>query len=144
MNFSYVVSAYPAGWFSDRTGRLGLLVVGMAMIIGADAILAIGVNLSAMFAGIALWGLHMGFTQGIFAALVADTAPAELRGSGFGVFNFVSGVIAIFSSLLAGALWGWYGPAVTFVVGGVFSAAALAGLVFWWLRFRRNKREVDR
>jgi len=141
MNLTYVASAYPAGWLSDRAGRMGLLMLGLGVIIAADAVLAISRTLSMVFVGIALWGLHMGLTQGLFAALVADTAPTDLRGSGFGVFNFVSGVFAIFSSLLAGALWMWHGPTVTFFTGAAFSAVALAGLIWWWLRYPRTKRE---
>lgn len=138
MNVTYVLSAYPAGWLSDRVGRIGLLVLGLFVIMGADILLATAASLSAIFLGIALWGLHLGLTQGLFAALIADTAPADLRGSGFGVFNFVSGIIAVFSSVLAGALWKWHGPAVTFYSGAVFSAFALAGLIWWWRHLQNN------
>jgi MFS family permease len=131
MNLTYVISAYPAGWLSDRTGRIGLLMVGLAVIIAADLMLAMGDRLMVILLGVAFWGLHMGLTQGVFAALVADTAPANLRGSAFGIFNFVSGVIAIFASLLAGALWQWQGPAVTFLSGALFSTNALVALIWW-------------
>ena len=134
MNLMYVISAYPAGWLSDRTGRIGLLMVGLVTILAADLVLVAGSNLNVILLGIALWGLHMGLTQGLFAALVADTAPADLRGSAFGVFNFVSGVVAVFSSLLAGGLWEWRGPEVTFGAGAAFSVLALAALL--WYRFR--------
>jgi MFS family permease len=138
MNVTYVISVYPAGWLSDRTGRIGLLMLGLAILIAADVVLAFGVSLGMIFAGIGLWGLHMGLTQGIFAALVADTAPDELRGSGFGVFNFVSGIVAVFASVLAGALWKWYGPPATFFVGAAFSVLALVLLLGWWLRHPRK------
>lgn len=134
LNFTYVISAYPAGWLSDRVGRMGLLVLGLAVLIVADALLATSENRTNVLVGVALWGLHMGLTQGLFSALVADTAPAELRGSAFGVFNFVSGVAAVFSSVLAGALWKYSGPAATFLTGAGFSTLALAGLIVAWLR----------
>jgi MFS family permease len=137
MNLTYVISAYPAGWLSDRTGRIGLLMVGLATIIAADLVLVAGSSLNVTLLGVALWGLHMGLTQGIFAALVADIAPADLRGSAFGVFNFVSGVVAVFSSLLAGWLWEWRGPEFTFGAGAVFAVLALAALL--WYRFRYPK-----
>jgi MFS family permease len=137
MNLMYVISAYPAGWLSDRTGRIGLLMVGLVTILAADLVLSAGSSLNVILLGIALWGLHMGLTQGLFAALVADTAPPNLRGSAFGVFNFVSGVVAIFSSLLAGMLWEWRGPEVTFAAGAAFSVLALAALM--WYRFRHPK-----
>jgi MFS family permease len=84
--------------------------------------------------GVAIWGLHMGLTQGLFAALVADAAPAELRGSAFGLFNFISGLMALVASLLAGGLWQWGGPASTFYAGAIFSAVALAGVAGWGWR----------
>jgi hypothetical protein len=118
-------------------------MLGLLVLIAADVVLATSRTVGMIFLGIALWGLHMGLTQGLFAALVADTAPADLRGSGFGVFNFVSGVFAIFSSLLAGALWMWHGPAITFFTGAAFSAVALAGLICWWLRYSQPKREFS-
>jgi MFS family permease len=137
MNLTYVVSAYPAGRLSDRVGRVGLLVVGLAILIVADFVLAIGQNLTMILIGTAMWGLHMGLTQGLLGALVADTAPANLRGSAFGVFNFVSGIIAIPASLLAGVLWQWRGPAPTFFVGAFFSTVALTGLLWWRWRLAK-------
>jgi MFS family permease len=128
MNITYVVSAYPVGWVSDRVGRMGLLVLGLVVLIAADVLLATTQSLNVVLVGIGLWGLHLGLTQGVFSALVADTAPNELRGSAFGVFNFVSGVVAIFSSVLAGVLWKWGGHSTTFFSGAAFSALALIGL----------------
>jgi MFS family permease len=133
MNLVYVVSAYPAGWLSDRVGRMALLMLGLAVLAVADALLATTQHLNIVFVGIALWGLHLGITQGLFSALVADTAPADLRGSAFGVFNFVSGVVAVASSLLAGALWKYSGPSTTFFTGAAFSTLALAGLIAAWV-----------
>jgi MFS family permease len=131
MNFTYVLSAYPAGWFSDRAGRAGLLMAGLAILFGAQLLLAAGSSLTVIMLGVALWGLHMGLTQGLFAALVADSAPASLRGSAFGVFNFICGVFAIFASLIAGSLWKWGGPAFTFGAGAAFSTVTLVGLLWW-------------
>jgi MFS family permease len=142
MNLTYVVSAYPAGWLSDRAGRVGLLTLGMVVLLAADFVLGIATSLTPLFVAIALWGFHMGLTQGLFAALVADTAPAELRGSAFGVFNFVSGVVAVFSSLLAGALWKWHGPRLTFYSGAAFSLVALAGLTWMWRHARPTSAET--
>lgn len=130
MNVTYVVSAYPAGKLSDRIGRLHLLIAGLAILIAADVFLMLASNLTLVFVGIALWGLHLGLTQGLLAALVADTAPTDLRGTAFGVFYFVGGIAAIAASLLAGLLWKWSGPPATFAAGAVFAGVALAGL--WW------------
>jgi MFS family permease len=134
MNFTYVATAYPAGWLSDRVDRIWLMMVGSVVLIVADALLATATNMNFVFVGIALWGLHMGLTQGLFAALVADTAPDDLRGSAFGLFNFVSGVVAVGSSVLAGALWKFSGPSTTFFTGAAFSGLALLGLIAAWVR----------
>jgi MFS family permease len=131
MNLTYVVSAYPVGKLSDRIGRVGLLAWGLVILIVADVILALSAQLTVTLIGIAIWGLHLGLTQGLLSALVADTAPAPLRGSAFGLFNLVSGVAALVASLVAGILWSWAGAAATFYTGAGFTAAALAGLIFW-------------
>ncbi|GAB4135237.1 MFS transporter [Thermopirellula anaerolimosa] len=128
MNLTYSVSAYPAGRLSDSWGRTRLLTTGLIVLIGADLVLAADLPIAMILVGIALWGLHMGLTQGLLAALVADSVPDSLRGSGFGVFYFVSGVTALAASLLAGALWKWVGPAGTFLASAVFSAIAIIGL----------------
>jgi MFS family permease len=131
MNATYVLSAYPAGRVSDRIDRVWLLVAGLVVLIVADVALALGQNVATVLIGVAIWGLHMGLTQGVFAALVADNAPAELRGSAFGIFNFLSGLVALVSSVLAGLLWQVYSPAATFLAGTVFAAAALTALLGW-------------
>lgn len=139
MNVTYVASAFPAGRLSDRIGRIGLLAAGLAVLIVSDLVLAMSQRLALTMLGIGLWGLHMGLTQGLLAAMVADTAPEALRGSAFGVFHFVGGIATLLASLLAGALWQWYGPSLTFVAGAVFSAVALAGLLWWRVRYARTE-----
>lgn len=131
MNLTYFASAYPSGWLSDRVGRIRLLATGLVVLILSDVVLAVGQHIAVIVFGIALWGLHMGLTQGLLATLVADTAPEALRGSAFGAFHFVGGVAALLASVLAGALWQWCGPSFTFVVGAMFSAVTLAGLLWW-------------
>jgi MFS family permease len=128
MNVVYALSAWPAGVLSDRLGRFGVLACGFAMLIAADLVLAFGGNVLALGVGVSLWGLHMGLTQGILASLIADTAPVDLRGTGFGMFNLVTGVAMLGASVVAGALWDMIGPQGTFVAGAVFSALALGAL----------------
>jgi MFS family permease len=128
MNIVYTLSAWPAGALSDRIGRYGLLTIGFALLILADLVLALGNSVSTVMIGVALWGLHMGLTQGLLAALIADTAPAELRGTGFGIFNLVSGIATLAASVIAGALWDVIGPAGTFLAGALFTVIALAAL----------------
>jgi MFS family permease len=125
MSIFYTFSAYPAGWLSDRMSRTKLLCVGMGLLVLADLVLAQSSSVIAMMLGVALWGLHMGFSQGILASLVADTAPGKLKGTAFGIFNLVSGVCMLIASVLAGGLWQSFGSGSTFFVGAVFAATAL-------------------
>jgi MFS family permease len=129
MNVVYAASAYPVGWLSDRVGRNGLLLSGLAVLVAADLVLAAAATLWQVMAGVALWGLHLGMTQGLFAAVVADKAPAELRGTAFGAYNLVSGAALLLASVIAGALWTALGAAATFHCGAAFSASALCALV---------------
>ena len=130
MNTVYAIAAYPAGALSDRLGRGGLLALGFLCLIVADLILAFGATVTLIMVGIVFWGLHMGLTQGLFASLVADTAPEELRGTAFGVFNFAGGIAMLVASVVAGALWDAYGPTSTFLAGAGITAVALIGLAF--------------
>jgi MFS family permease len=128
MNVVYAASAYPAGALSDRMGRRGVFLAGILLLIAADAVLAAASSLSLAAVGVALWGLHMGFTQGLIAALVADTAPADLRGTGFGALNLVTGLAALAASLVAGELWDRVGPSATFTGGAIFAMVSLGGV----------------
>src|SRR5712691_5374386 len=123
MNLAYTAIAYPAGFAADKGYRNHLLVWGLIAVIASFA------SLAALFAGVVLWGAHLGLTQGLLSALVADTAPAPLRGTAFGVFHLVSGVALLAASVLAGWLWSEHGAAATFYAGAAFAATALAGLV---------------
>lgn len=128
MNVVYALSAYPAGVLSDRFNRLTMLMIGFVLLIAADAALAFSGGLAGVTVGVVLWGLHMGFTQGLLVTLVADTAPPELRGTAYGVFNLLGGLAALVASVLAGALWDSFGPKATFLAGAGFTALALLGL----------------
>ena len=129
MNIIYALSSYPAGSLSDRIGRNGILLVGIAMLIVADLTLAFAATIPAVLLGVVFWGLHMGLTQGLLATLVADTAPERLRGTAFGIFNLASGVAMLIASVIAGGLWDAYGPRFTFLAGAGFTAIALIGLI---------------
>ena len=129
MNVVYAVCAAPAGALSDRFGRRGLLGLGMVVLMVADGALALWPGLVDVLVGVALWGLHLGLTQGLLSALVADAAPAEARGTAFGMFNLLTGLALLAASTLAGVVWDLAGPAVTFEVGGGFALVALVGLV---------------
>jgi MFS family permease len=129
MNVAYAASAYPVGVLSDRLGRRALLGLGLGLLIAADLVLALSSGVVGLGFGAILWGLHMGFTQGIFAALVADTAPTTLRGTAFGIFNLVTGVALFFASLIAGLMWQEIGPAATFLASAAIAGATLAALM---------------
>ncbi len=127
MNLAYTASAYPVGRLSDRRGRHGLLAAGALVLVVADLVLAAATSLGTALIGAAIWGLHMGLTQGLLAAMVADAAPAERRGTAFGVYSAATGVALIAASVIAGSLWENVGPAATFYAGAALAALALAG-----------------
>src|SRR3954453_14458333 len=129
MNVVYAVAAYPAGVISDRISRTAVLAGGILLLIAADTALALLPAIGGGALGVVLWGLHMGLTQGLLAALVADTAPAELRGTAYGFFNLLGGLAMLAASIIAGALWDITGPQGTFLAGAGFALAALAGLL---------------
>ena len=128
MNFVYALAAYPAGALSDRYNRLTVLMIGFVLLIAADLVLAFSTGLAGVAAGVALWGLHMGVTQGLLSTLVADTAPAELRGTAYGMFNLLGGIALLIASVVAGALWDGLGAQATFLAGAGLTALALVGL----------------
>jgi MFS family permease len=140
MNVAYAGCAYPAGWLSDRANRWWVVGAGAALLIGADLVLAASTKVGTALVGIVLWGLHMGFTQGLFAALVADAAPAEQRGTAFGVFNLVSGIALLAASALAGVVWDRAGAAATFVTGaGLTAFAVLVAVVLGAMGLLRRR-----
>lgn len=128
MSFAYAISAYPAGILADHMDRRWIFVAGVLALIIADLTLAFAGDIGVVMIGVTLWGLHMGLTQGLFATLIADVSPAEVRGSAFGIFNFVSGLILFFASLLAGFLWEQVGPSATFLAGAGFATFTLLSL----------------
>jgi len=129
MNVVYAAVAAPAGSLSDRIGVKGLLAASLAVLIAADIALAFFGSIAGVMIGVALWGLHMGLSQGLLSALVADAAPARLRGTAFGIFNLVTGVAMLAASGLAGVLWSYVGPQATFLAGGGFAVVALLGFM---------------
>lgn len=125
MNIVYALGAYPAGIWSDRVPAHWLFGWGLVALIAADLSLGLLPGLGGAFLGIALWGVHMALTQGLLAKLVADHAPADLRGSAFGAFNLLTGVAMLFASVIAGMVWDRFGADVTFLVGAGFAVVAL-------------------
>ena len=124
----YALTAYPFGKLSDRVSHRLMLAAGLAVLAVADLVIAGTQGWTGLLAGVVLWGVHMGLTQGLLAAMVADTAPDDLRGTAFGFFNLVSGVALLVASAIAGLLWDSLGPAWTFYAGAGFSLVALIGL----------------
>jgi MFS family permease len=140
MSVVYAAVAYPAGAAADRGHGPKLLSAGLVALIASDLVLANAGAGATVFAGAALWGLHMGLTQGLLAALVAAAAPADLRGTAFGVFNLICGIALLVASMLAGWLWQAFGPQLTFYAGAAFTLVAWIGL----LRHGRGATELRR
>lgn len=136
MNVVYALFAYPAGAAADRLSTRTLLLLGLVVLIAADVVLALAASAGIAFLGAALWGLHMALTQGLLAKLVADTAPAELRGTAFGIFNLVSGGALLLASVIAGLLWSVFGASATFIAGASFAALAAMGLLLYRPKIR--------
>ncbi|MFT0533359.1 MFS transporter [Castellaniella hirudinis] len=128
MGIAFSLSAYPAGALSDRVNRLAVLAIGLGLLLMADLVLAFVPGLAGLTLGVVLWGLHLGFTQGVFSALIADSGPAELRGTAFGVFHLLTGLALLLASIIAGALWDAWGYRGTFLCGAMFAALTLLGL----------------
>ncbi|HUL92694.1 MAG TPA: MFS transporter [Burkholderiales bacterium] len=140
MNVVYAAIAYPAGVAADRFSARTLLVFGLGMLVAADIVLAAAASPLPVFAGAALWGVHMGLTQGLLSKLVADNAPAELVGTAFGLFNLVSGGALLLASVIAGVLWSRFGAPATFMAGAAFAALAAIGIAFAAYRARAGRR----
>jgi MFS family permease len=128
MNLVYAACAYPFGKLSDTMNHSALLAAGLVVLIASDLVLASASSWVGLGVGVALWGVHMGMTQGLLAAMVADTAPEDLRGTAYGFFNLLSGLALLASSVIAGVLWDKMGSAFTFYAGAGFAALTLFGM----------------
>ena len=136
MNLVYAAAAYPFGKLADKTSHTTLLAWGLVVLIVADMLLAWGMHWS-VWLGIISWGLHLAMTQGLLAAMIADTSPSDLRGTAYGFFNLASGIAMLVASALAGLLWDTLGAAFTFVAGAAFSTIALLAVAL-----RNNRQEM--
>ena len=137
MNVIYAVSAYPFGKLSDRMDHNKLLALGLAVLIAADLVLASDNHWTTVLPGVALWGMHMGITQGLLARMVADVTPADMRGTAYGFFNLTSGLAMLIASLLAGLIWDRMGASFTFYAGAIF--CLVAALALTWRHFMARR-----
>jgi MFS family permease len=140
MSVVYALAAYPAGVLSDRMERRFILMIGTGALVLADVILAYAANIWGVMIGIGFWGLHLGLSQGLLTTLVADTTPEEIRGTAFGLFNFISGFVLLAASALAGYLWEVGGPKATFLAGAVFTSLAFAGMLVVYAKRQKTVR----
>ncbi|ACI54468.1 major facilitator superfamily MFS_1 [Rhizobium leguminosarum bv. trifolii WSM2304] len=129
MSLAYSLSAYPAGMLSDKMDRFTILAIGLVLLVCADLTLAFAQSVIGAGLGVLLWGLHMGFTQGLLTKVIADTSPAELRGTAFGMFNLITGLALLLASVIAGTLWDLAGPRGTFLAGAGFAMLTMIGLL---------------
>lgn len=137
MALTYTIFAYPIGKLSDKVKREYMLIVGLIILILADFTLANAKSYIAVLIGTAIWGIHMGFTQGVLATLIADYSPKEYNGTAFGIFNFVSGISMLIASIIAGVVWQEFGSYMTFYAGGVFALASLI-MVYINIKMKNN------
>jgi MFS family permease len=127
-NLAYVALAYAAGALSDRLSPRAILMAGMAVLIAGNLVLGETGSFAGLALGTALWGAHMALTQGIFARMIADSAPEQLRATSFGAFYFATGIAALLASLGAGWLWDREGASAVFLTSAGVAAVALAML----------------
>ncbi|MDD4163226.1 MAG: MFS transporter [Methanothrix sp.] len=125
-NLVYAVLAMPIGIWSDRVGRKKVLAMGYALFALTALGFAFVSNLAGLIILFALYGLVYALVDGSERAYVSDLSPGSLRGSSLGIYYGATGVAAILSSLVAGALWTWWGVQATFICGS--GAAALAAV----------------
>lgn len=125
MNLLYSLSAYPFGKLADRMSHSYLLQLGLVVLIAADIVLALSTSWAGVLVGVALWGIHMGMTQGLLAAMIADSSPPDLRGTAYGIFSLVSGVALLLASTGAGLLWHIWGSESTFIAGAIICLVTL-------------------
>lgn len=140
MNLVYAATAYPFGRLADRMNHSRLLALGLVVLVAADLVLARNGHWITVLIGVMLWGIHMGMTQGLLAAMVADTAPADLRGTAYGFFNLVSGIAMLLASVWAGWLWDRFGAATAFYSGAAYCGVALLGL--GWRNVRKSESSL--
>lgn len=135
MSLAFTLTAYPVGWWADRVSRRALLLTGVALLIVADLVFALVPGRVGAAVGVLLWGVHLGFTQGLLSAMLSDVAPKALRGTAFGVFHLLGGIALLVASLAAGALWQWQGATTMFLV-----AAGVALLALLFLAAKRDRK----
>jgi MFS family permease len=125
MSIVYAIAAYPAGILSDRTKRSNILVIGIGFLMAADLVLGYASNLWMLALGVSLWGLHMGFSQGLLASMISDISPEPLRATAYGVYSFCTGIAMLLSSIIAGIIWDGFGSSATFFSGAALASASM-------------------
>lgn len=136
MNIAFASSSFPAGALSDVIGRQAILSSSILLLFMAEIILGFSSTIWMTMIGVIIWGLHMGLSQGLLAAMVADSTPEHLRGFAYGIFYFVCGIATLFSSIIAGMIGDRWGIPFLFYFASVFSTIAILALLY--LIFRRE------
>jgi MFS family permease len=125
MHAVYGLAAYPVGRLSDRIGTTGLLLWSLTFLVGAHLVLAFASTVWVFILGTVLWGLHMGFSQGLLGAMMAGATPDGLKGSAFGTFNLMTGVVVLVGNTAAGWVWQSFGSEMPFLLGAGLSLLAM-------------------
>lgn len=139
MSFAFTLTAYPVGWWADRVSRRALLATGVALLVVADLVFAFVPGRMGAVVGVLLWGVHLGFTQGLMATMLSDAAPKALRGTAFGVFHLLGGIALLIASLAAGAIWQWQGASTMFIVAAMVATLAAAAARWMPGRFGQDR-----
>jgi len=131
MNVAYAIVAVPFGHLADKIGFFIPIVCGFLILVLSNIILALTNGIEWMFAGIIFWGIHLGMTQGLLLAIVAQLSPLELRGTSFGLLHAITGAALFVASLIAGYLWQYYNSGLIFIVSAIITSVGITFFILW-------------
>jgi MFS family permease len=136
-NLVYTLVSTPAGMISDKIGRKKLIVGGWTMYALIYLGFALAQNVTQIWMLYVAYGLYYGMAYGTAKAMLSDLVPADLRGTAFGTYNAVLGILDFPASLIAGLLWSgagsWqgFGPSAPFFFGAGLATIAIVMMLLW-------------
>ncbi len=129
-NLMTVISAFPAGRLSDRTGRKRLLTGGLFLFALIYTGFAFATTAAEVWFLFAAYGVYAGVNDGLSRAFAVDLVSPDHRGTALGLHATATGITTFAASAIAGALWTWSGPAPVFLYGAAMAVLAGTGLMF--------------
>lgn len=127
-NGAAMISAYPIGHLSDRIGHRLLLATGFIMVVLSGFFFAFATNAMEIIVGAALWGFHIGITQSLLMTKVAETTIFTIRGTAFGIYYALMGIMLFLSNVLMGYISHHVNFSAAFLASSAIAAFALCFL----------------